>query len=40
MNRKMPGKNVGVWNLASSVKPSIVSGVVKLFGIPCGGPRR
>lgn len=33
MNRKMPGKNVCVWNVASSVKPSLVSGVVKLFGI-------
>ncbi|MFQ7535231.1 MAG: hypothetical protein ACLRPT_09020 [Akkermansia muciniphila] len=31
MNRKMPGKNVCVWNVASSVKPSLVSGVVKLF---------
>ena len=38
MNRKMPGKNVGVWNLASSVKPSIVSGVVKLFGIRVEDP--
>ena len=26
MNRKMPGKNVCVWNVASSVKPSLVSG--------------
>ena len=33
MNRKMPGRNVCVWNVASSVKPSLVSGVVKLFGI-------
>ncbi len=33
MNRKMPGTNVCVWNVASSVKPSLVSGVVKLFGI-------
>lgn len=38
MNRKMPGKNVGVWNLASSIKPSIVSGVVKLFGIHVEDP--
>lgn len=33
MNRKMPGTNMCVWNVASSVKPSLVSGVVKLFGI-------
>lgn len=33
MNRKIPGTNVCVWNVASSVKPSLVSGVVKLFGI-------
>lgn len=33
MNRKMPGTNVCVWNVASSVKPGLVSGVVKLFGI-------
>lgn len=33
MNRKMPGRNMCVWNVASSVKPSLVSGVVKLFGI-------
>lgn len=28
MNRKMPGTNICVWNVASSVKPSLVSGVV------------
>ena len=33
MNRKQPGKNVCVWNVASSIKPSVVSGTVKLFGI-------
>lgn len=38
MNRKMPGKNVCVWNVASSVKPSLVSGVVKLFGIRVEDP--
>lgn len=38
MNRKMPGKNMCVWNVASSVKPSLVSGVVKLFGIRVEDP--
>lgn len=38
MNRKMPGKNVCVWNVASSVKPSLVSGGVKLFGIRVEDP--
>ena len=30
MNRKQPGKNVCVWNVASSIKPSVVSGTVKI----------
>lgn len=38
MNRKMPGKNVCVWNVASSVKPGLVSGAVKLFGIRVEDP--
>lgn len=38
MNRKMPGKSVCVWNVASSVKPSLVSGTVKLFGIRVEDP--
>lgn len=38
MNRKVPGKNVCVWNVASSVKPGLVSGVVKLFGIRVEDP--
>lgn len=38
MNRKQPGKNVCVWNVASSIKPSVVSGTVKLFGIRVEDP--
>lgn len=38
MNRKQPGKNMCVWNVASSIKPSVVSGTVKLFGIQVEDP--
>lgn len=38
MNRKLPGKNVCVWDVASSVKPSLVAGTVKLFGIRVDDP--
>lgn len=38
MNRKTPGNQVCVWNVASSVKPGVVSGVVKLFGVRVEDP--
>lgn len=38
MNRKAPGRSVCVWNVASSTKPDVVNGVVKLFGIHVEDP--